>query len=379
MPGLRNSVTVNGSPGFTPISAAMRARRAGSILACATRITSSYDMRTARCRAVSRSRRPPARALVGGTDRAPGGRDRAAHRRVLIGDEPARAFDDDVARAAGMSRRSRARDRRAVRAGARRACRSGSARAWRNLARACAAARPARKPRRLASTALPSARIAASNASRIGSRPQPAIRPSITALIMAPLCLASASMSTAEAPAHALDRLDQPRAVVAAVAHRHLLHHQVGARGRGDQQVRSGVTKPAAMARPASSSSLASTMSTSPTPGAAPAPALAAEVARRHRHDLDVIGGGAGALGDAGDRGASAPESPCAAPARDDPVGEHAAAFAAERGDQDGDRPAARAHARACARRPPNQPMTVRRTRCSARSHQFGLRMISAR
>ena len=41
MPGLRNSVTVNGSPGLTPISAAMRARRAGSILACATRITSS--------------------------------------------------------------------------------------------------------------------------------------------------------------------------------------------------------------------------------------------------------------------------------------------------------------------------------------------------
>ena len=60
MPGLRNSVTVNGSPGFAPISAAMRASRAGSILACATRITSSYDMRSARCRAVSRSSRPPA-------------------------------------------------------------------------------------------------------------------------------------------------------------------------------------------------------------------------------------------------------------------------------------------------------------------------------
>ncbi len=60
MPGLRNSVTVNGSPGFTPISAAMRASRAGAILAWATRITSSYDMRTARWRAVSRRSRPPA-------------------------------------------------------------------------------------------------------------------------------------------------------------------------------------------------------------------------------------------------------------------------------------------------------------------------------
>ena len=47
-PGLRNSVTVNGSPGMTPMAAAMRGKRAGSILACATRMTSSYDMRTAR-------------------------------------------------------------------------------------------------------------------------------------------------------------------------------------------------------------------------------------------------------------------------------------------------------------------------------------------
>src|SRR3977135_1283153 len=35
MPGLRNSVTVNGSPGLAPISPAMRAMRAGSILASA--------------------------------------------------------------------------------------------------------------------------------------------------------------------------------------------------------------------------------------------------------------------------------------------------------------------------------------------------------
>ena len=47
-PGLRNSVTVNGSPGLIPMAAAMRGKRAGSILACATRMTSSYDIRTAR-------------------------------------------------------------------------------------------------------------------------------------------------------------------------------------------------------------------------------------------------------------------------------------------------------------------------------------------
>jgi hypothetical protein len=59
-----------------------------------------------------------------------------------------------------------------------------------------AASSPLRKPLRLASTALPSARIALSNTvAGIGSRPQPAMIPSMIALIMAPLCLASVSMS----------------------------------------------------------------------------------------------------------------------------------------------------------------------------------------
>ena len=49
MPGLRNSVTVNGSPGFTPISAAMRAIRAGAILACATRLAYETPTRPDAC------------------------------------------------------------------------------------------------------------------------------------------------------------------------------------------------------------------------------------------------------------------------------------------------------------------------------------------
>ncbi len=89
----------SGSPGLAPISAAMRARRAGSILACATRITSSYDMRTARWRAVSRSRLPlGAGALVGEPDRRQPVEIEPRIGDVLIGDEPAHAFLDHVAR-----------------------------------------------------------------------------------------------------------------------------------------------------------------------------------------------------------------------------------------------------------------------------------------
>ena len=102
----------------------------------------------------------------------------------------------------------------------------------------CAAASPARKPRRFASTALPSARIAASNApAGIGSAPAPATTPSITALIMAPLSRAIASRSSSSAFREFFcDRFDQPLLIVAAVAHRHLLNHQIGAAGRGDRR-----------------------------------------------------------------------------------------------------------------------------------------------
>src|SRR5262249_60120482 len=49
-----------------------------------------------------------------------------------------------------------------------------------------------------------------------------------------------------------------------------------------------------------------------------------------HRHDLDVIAGGAGALGDARDRRALRRKILCGG-GRDDPFGEHAAALAAKR------------------------------------------------
>ena len=63
---------------------------------------------------------------------------------------------------------------------------------------------------------------------------------------------------------------------------------------------------------------------------------LAAELAGVHRENLDVIGGGAGALRDAGDRRALHRKTGLGR-RRHDPVGQHAAAFAAERGDQQGD------------------------------------------
>ena len=65
------------------------------------------------------------------------------------------------------------------------------------------------------------------------------------------------------------------------------------------------------------------------------APAL--KLGRARRVQLDVVGGRAGALRDAGDGGALH-RVVLGRRGGDDPVGKHAAAFAAERGDQDGDR-----------------------------------------
>ena len=132
-------------------------------MAWATRITSSYDMRTARCRAVSRSSRPSApAALVGLRGSARADRDRAAHRR-RPGRRRAGARLRRPCRAQppASSPRSRARARRARPSAA---C-ARLPRAPAHAAPTCrrAPSRPARKPLRLLSTALPSARIAASN------------------------------------------------------------------------------------------------------------------------------------------------------------------------------------------------------------------------
>ena len=63
----------------------------------------------------------------------------------------------------------------------------------------------------------------------------------------------------------------------------------------------------------------------------------------RRREDLEVVGGRAGALRDARNRGALRRIAALRGGV-DQPVGHHAAAFAAERGDQDGDRPVGKAH-----------------------------------
>src|SRR6185437_15892606 len=86
---------------------------------------------------------------------------------------------------------------------------------------------------------------------------------------------------------------------------------------------------------------------------------LAAERGPGLGPDLDVIGRGTGALRDARDRRALHGQ-PRRARGLDDPVGEHTAALAAERGDEQADR-ARRAHAASAAA--PSQARTRRRAR----------------
>ena len=148
-------------------------------------------------------------------------------------------------------------------------------------------------------------------------------------------------------PGVGLDRLAQALRIGAAVAHRDLLVHREEAADRcdgesavrGDEAAGDGAPGLQQFARDRD------------------VDVADAGIERQHRlaavqrgggrrHDLDIIGGRAGALRDAGDRGALHRE---AALFRrlDDPVGQHAAAFAAERGDQQGDR-AGVAHAATC-------------------------------
>ena len=98
--------------------------------------------------------------------------------------------------------------------------------------------------------------------------------------------------------------------------------------------VRSGVTKPLAMARPASINSLATTRSTSPTPGANARIGRASAAGKSFGNELDVIGGRPGALCHAGNR-RRLHRKILAGGRGDDPVGEHTATLAAQRGDQE--------------------------------------------
>ena len=106
-----------------------------------------------------------------------------------------------------------------------------------------------------------------------------------------------------------------------------------------------------------------------------PAPA---ERRIRRRKNLDIVGCGAGALRDAGDRGRL--HRQVGAHRRiDDPIGEHAAALAAQGGDKDGDRARSMPLARAAPEAGCSQAMNRPRIVASKRSQAFGFCTMSAR
>ena len=126
--------------------------------------------------------------------------------------------------------------------------------------------------------------------------------------------------------------------------------------------VRSGVTSPRCSARPASISSEAITTSSSPGTGASASTGCAPVGHRVAREHLQVVDGGAGALGHAGHRGGLRDEAVVLGQVHQ-PVGQHAAALAAHGEQRDGDgarvahaaSPSSRRSMRAC-----SQPITAR-------------------
>ena len=172
----------------------------------------------------------------------------------------------------------------------------------------------------------------------IGSRPLPAMAPSMTALTKAPLSRASLSISNSSA-SRALALIasasrsesvrPSPMAIFSFMAKKRLVEAIV--------VVRSGVTKPAPTPRAPSINSLATNRSMSAIPGVERQHrALVSKVRLRHRQDLDVIGGRASALRHAGDRGRLHGEAAVGGGVHD-PVRQHPAALAAERGDEEGE------------------------------------------
>ncbi|MCZ7660576.1 MAG: hypothetical protein M5U07_23370 [Xanthobacteraceae bacterium] len=173
-----------------------------------------------------------------------------------------------------------------------------------------------------------------------------------------------------------LDRPDEAGRIGAAVAHRGLLGHGVEARRGGDDE--GAVARDEAAGDPAAGlEQLArgEEIDVADARGERQHRAAAAELGGGHRHDLDVVRGRAGALGDARNRGRLHGQAEPFGRGHD-PAREHAAALAAERGDQQRDR-ARRAHA--ATSRPPSRPMTRRRSRWAKRSKRLGLRITSAR
>ena len=187
--------------------------------------------------------------------------------------------------------------------------------AWaRGAVPARAASSPARKPRRLASAALPSSRIAASNASAaIGSRPQPASETEHHGVDHGAALLRQRLHVDEQRSLRVLaDRLDQPLRVVAAVRHRHLFRDQIGARRGSNHHGSVGRDEAAGDGAPGLHQfARHHDVDVADAGRERQHRPAAAKVGPWHRHDLDVIGGGAGALGDAGDRGALHREAGC--------------------------------------------------------------------
>ena len=183
---------------------------------------------------------------------------------------------------------------------------------------------------------------------RNGNTPLAAIAPNSTALMTVPVSRAICAMSNTcasrlysrtTASRSALALRPSPSGIFSAVVRLRLVELR--------RCVRSRVAMPAPIWRTVSSSSEEASRSSAPGTGLRLNTGLLPPSSRvGDRKDFDVVGRRAGALGDAGNRRA------LRAVARahggvDQPLGEHAAAFAAERGDQDRDRLGAHAGCRA--------------------------------
>ena len=259
---------------------------------------------------------------------------------------------------------------------------------WIGVAPTAVASKPAVNAARLAWMPFPPRLIALSNAWRgNGSTPAPAVAPNSTALMTLPVASAIAAMSKAcitfAAVPHAsisLSGSTRPSAIAifSVIANTRLVE--------AISVVRSGVISPRLIAGPASISSDDDI-----------------DIAR-HRHqrqhrlvrriddsgariDFEIVDRRAGALRDTR-HGGELREIVIALGKIDDPVGEHATAFATHREDRDGDRTLAlregRVHGQAAAYwrraiRRCRKPITAPRAFALKRSHPLGLLTMEAR
>ncbi len=202
-----------------------------------------------------------------------------------------------------------------------------------------AAANPARKPRRFASTALPSCLIAASKASTgTGSRPEPADRAEHHGVDDRPRLLRGRLHVEQDSLFRILLRgLEQALRIVAPVAHLHLLDGQIYAGDRRDQQ--GAVRGDKAVCDGAAGLEQFARHHQVDVADAGcerEHRALAAELGEWSGENLDVVGGGASALRHPGNGGRLHRQARRLR-GRHYPIGKYAATLAAERGDQQRD------------------------------------------